>query len=858
MTKKGCLYLFSISFIATLWLLHRKATLGALWFWFGLLGGALALTGGLWLRRKKLNGCYRALLWGISGVLLANAIGSAHIYVRLLDRLPLEEENAIFRVQLQVLSLPQVHDRSVQFQARVLAARPLGVPKTLLVRWFAPGWGGPYQKPTPYEFPLVAPGQLWQMTVVLRTPHGTQNPYGFDYEQFAFAQDFRAIATVRGQPKQLSEAQLWQQYRVSSSWPSLYLLAQQMRAQLKEVIQPFLEGQRWGRVIAALTIGDRSDFSDEDWQLFNRAGLTHLISISGTHITLVAGSVGACIWFGLRYLPFARALCERQPAALWAGLVTVVVAAFYSAIAGWGVPARRSFFMLTVAVLTYVGRVRLPASLLLLLVALIVLVLDPWAMLSTGFWLSFGAVGVLLACARWSGQVGPYARQGRWARYYQRLKRFLLWQLIITVLLWPMLVWFFAEFSVASVISNIYAIPLLGTFATPLSLLFALSAWCFGAHWITEGLLQLALFVIDSTMRPTEWLVAQPWSAFSAARAPGWAFVASSLGLLIALLPRFNRWQKLGWLAVLPVLFWPARDLSSGQWRIEVLDVGQGLAVLIQTERHNYLYDVGGRSNPYHDQGRQTVLPHLQARGIEALDGVIISHADLDHIGGLRSVLSAVPVRQLYSSFPLEDWWRYENQRLGEPLNPHSSDFELAYCRSGQSWTVDGVHFQFLWPLEALANFGRASAERNAASCVLRIQGTYHSALLLGDVNQKEEREILQREEIGPTALVLVAHHGSRHGSSAALAQTVQPCFAAASTGWWNRFEHPHQETQNRWQAVGALFLSTQQWGALRFESQGSQLQWWAQRWHARRYWHHPLSVSPHAELNQSALQCAL
>lgn len=856
MTKKGGLYFFCGSFILTLWLLQRQATIGLWWTGLSVLGGCFVLSG-LFGFRLLQQGRYRGLFWFLAGSMAAIVLVSPQLYLRWADKLPLHEENGIFRVQLQVLGLPQVQARSVQFQARVLAARPLGVPKKILVRWQAPDWSGPYQQPVPHEFPVIRPGQLWQMTLVLRSPHGSLNPYGFDYEQFALAQDIRVIGTVRGRPRPLDSEQLWQDFRIAYQSPSLYLTAQQIRARLKEQMQPLLEAHRWGPVVAALTIGDRSDFSDEDWQLFNRAGLTHLISISGTHITLVAGSVGACLWWFLRYFPPARVLCEYQPAALLASLLALLVAAFYSAIAGWGVPARRSFFMLAVAVMTYIMRLRLPAPLVLLVVALVVLALDPWAILSTGFWLSFGAVAVLIACAHWSGQLGPALERTRARRAYQKFMQFVLWQVIITVLLWPMLAWFFAEFSLASVLSNLYAIPLLGTVGTPLSLLFALSSWIFGAHWLTELFLKLSLWSIEVTMRPTIWLVEQPWAALSAARAPWWVYLFCCLGLLVAVLPRFNVWQRLGWLTVLPVLFWPARDLAHGQWRIELLDVGQGLAVVIQTAQHNYLYDVGGRSSPEHDQGKRVILPHLQARGVHALDGIIISHADLDHIGGLRSIMQALPVQALYSSFPLLRWWHYESERLQVAFSPFSADYDLVYCRSGLEWEVDGVRFRFLWPMQPLSDIGRNSAERNAFSCVLEIQGAHHRALLLGDISHEQEQVIAPALDGRPYALVVVPHHGSRHGSSTLLTETVRPCFAAASAGWWNRFLHPHPETQQRWEQAGAMFLSTLQWGALSFASTDTRLHWHAERWHNRRYWHHRMSVSLAAAPRQSTLQCA-
>src|SRR5690625_1148554 len=859
MTKGLRFYCFGFGFLLALWLLHQQAEL-SLWVVYASWGALVGCVGLVVFAHsqaaKGLSPFVLFCIYTALGAALAAANANTQIYQRLAQQLPIEEDNRIFRLQLQVLTMPQVHARSMQFTARVVAARPNQVPKTILVRWFAPDWSGPYREAKPYTFPEVLPGQLWQLTAVLRTPHGAQNPAAFDYEEYTFAQGIRAVATVRDSPQLLAADSgakknikgLWHEaeWQVAGlgSGHSLLLRAQSWRTQLKEAMEPYLGNSRWGKIILALSIGDRSAFTDEDWLLFNRSGLTHLISISGTHITLVAGSVGLLFLALLRRLYWrGQAPVQWQPGALWAGGAALLVAALYSAIAGWGVPARRSFFMLAFVVLGYAARLSISAGQLLLMAAIGVLMVDPWAMLSTGFWLSFGAVAVLLACVGWSG-VPIYAAGARKVdRRWFGLRCFVLWQAIITILLWPLLVWFFAEFSVASVVTNLYAITLLGTFATPLSLLFALSAWLGGPPWLTEGLMQAALWLIEGTMRPTEWVVSGSWAALAATRPPAWVVGMSVVGLCIALMPRFWSGQKWFWLAVLPVLFWPANDLREGEWRMHVLDVGQGLGVVIQSRHHTYVYDMGRRSSPTQDEGRRSILPFLKTLGVKKVDAAIISHADLDHIGGLRSLISEQAVHSYYSSFPLQQWWAQENRRLGQELQPLQADFELYDCVQGKEWSVDGVRFRFLWPVAPLSDIGANSAERNAASCVLEIQGAYDRALLTGDITTLEEQQLYDQGLLRSQTLVVAPHHGSRCGSSEWLTQSTQPCFAVAAAGWWNRFNHPHPDTIARWEQAGALFLSTLQWGALRFESRCNDWQWYAQRWHGRRYWHHPGSI---------------
>lgn len=874
MTKGAFFYAFGLGVLLGTIVLHQLAqvellTIGA--------GAALFFSALVAQRYVFLHQTPKVFRWAVMflcGFGLAWALGGAQVYSRLQQQLPTLEENRIFRLQVLVQDLPDVRERSMQFNARVIAARPNHVPNTVQIRWFAPEWAGPYQMPKPYDFPQVRPGEIWQITAVLRTPYGAQNPHGYDSEQYTFAQGVRALATVRGTPIKLSDSvnlnnstlrQLWlDEGSLVAGFPSGFswlLWAQKIRAQLKESMRPLLKDHYWGKVVLALTIGDRSEFTDKDWELFNRAGLTHLISISGTHITLVAGSMGALALGFLRRIPISRnLLLSRQPAAVWAGIVTLVVAALYSAVAGWGVPARRSFFMLSIIVIGYLSRISLSISQLLLCAAVIIVLFDPWAILSTGFWLSFGAVATLLACDLWSGEPLQRFKQPLWQNRFRLLIKFVVWQAIITVLLWPLLVWFFAEFSLASVISNLYAITLLGTIATPISLLFALSVMVFDQGWLSHGLMQLSLWLIEWTMRPTQWLVEGSWAALHATRPPTWVVIVSLVGLGVAMVPRFWSGQRWFWLAVLPVLFWPQSRLKTGEWALDVLDVGQGLATVIRTREHTFIYDTGRRSSPLHDEAKRVLLPHLKALGVKSLDAVIISHADLDHIGGLRSLLENIPVRKLYGSFPFVQWWRIENQRLGTEIDFVAEQPELQFCRQGIEWEVDGVFFRFLWPQQPLRRIGRNSAERNSFSCVLEIRGAHDRMLLLGDINAKEELNLYKQGLLRSQSVVLAAHHGSRHASSPELIAATKPCFAVASVGWWNRFEHPHMDAVHRWHKSGSLLLNTKEWGAISFTSQAQGLTWHAQRWQQRRYWHHPQSVSmdksTRLALSETALRC--
>ncbi|MGP1615780.1 MAG: ComEC/Rec2 family competence protein, partial [Pollutimonas bauzanensis] len=338
-------------------------------------------------------------LWaGIAGLLVAVA-RAEH---RLADSLDSANENRVSRVVLRVAALPRLDPDSRQFEAEVISSMPAGVPSRIQVTWAAPDWAGPYGRAgrAPADggyagFAELAPGQVWRMSLTLKKPHGNRNPHAFDYESHLFAQGIRATGSVRGAPLLLRD----------EPWASLPVMAQRARHRVRAAMQPYLAGKRYGAVLLALAIGDQASVEASDWQVFNRTGITHLVSISGSHITMIAALGGSlAFWLWRRGRLRGRALAERLPAQVAAALAALLVAWLYCLLAGWGVPARRTFLMLAVVAAAYLLRLPMDASRLLPLAAFAVVLLDPWALLASGFWLSFGAVCVLMASAGWWGR----------------------------------------------------------------------------------------------------------------------------------------------------------------------------------------------------------------------------------------------------------------------------------------------------------------------------------------------------------------------------------------------------------------------------------------------------------------------
>ncbi len=657
--------------------------------------------------------------------------------VRLDQQLADGNVDKVSRVTLRVDSLPRLQPDRLAFEAVVLDAHPSGTPERIQVRWPVSGWHGPYapvRAPDP-PFPEVRPGQVWRMALVLRPVQAAQNLHAFDYEAHAFAAGIRGLGTVRGTPEWLRD----------EDWASLSVVAGRARHAVREALVPHLRDLRYGPVLRALAIGDQDGVDDADWTVFNRTGITHLVSISGSHITMLAGAgalAASALWRRLRWR--GRILAERWPARRAAALAALLVAWLYCLLAGWGVPARRTFMMLAAVAGAQALQLRLSGARVLALAAAAVVLADPWAVLAGGFWLSFLAVAVLLAIGAQAAEPAlPVAaaeragappqspgctahapgvpdaprfgrRRDRWLRGLKLAARL---QWAITWALAPVLAWTFHEVSLVSPLANAYAIPAIELLVTPLSLLLAAVALVPGLESVAAGLAWLAHGILSLMMRPTEWLAALP--AWPVSAGPAWVYLLALAGAAAAIWPggSMRRGRAWAWLALLPMMLWPPDRPGDGEWDLHALDVGQGSALLIRTARHTLLFDAGGRQARDADAGARTIVPALKALGVGRLDGLVVSHADLDHAGGVRSVLAAVPVAQAFASFDLEAWLRAETRKLGAEATPLPQ--AAAPCRFGDRWRLDGVEFEFLWPLDVRAR--RKGAAANAGSCVLRV-----------------------------------------------------------------------------------------------------------------------------------------
>jgi competence protein ComEC len=410
-----------------------------------------------------------------------------------------------------------------------------------------------------------------------------------------------------------------------------------------------------------------------------------------------------------------------------------------------------------------------------------------------------GAVALLL-------YVGN-ARLGERRGWRTQLKQWGGTQWAVTLGSLPLLLLFFQQFSLVSPLANAVAIPFVSFVITPLALLFTVLPW--------PPILSLDHWLLAQLMRVLEALA--EWPLWQQAAPPLWTIFMALLGVVWLLLPRGFSARWLGLCLLLPALCWPPPRPAEGEAWVEVLDVGQGLAVVVQTAAHALLYDSGPSYSADSDAGLRVVVPYLRAIGVRQLDTLVISHRDKDHSGGLASVQAALPVGRLLTSY---------GGFGGEP------------CVAGQHWAWEGVHFTLLHP-EA-DDYAQPKKKSNNLSCVLRVASAAGSVLLAGDIEAADERALLARApEALRSSVLVVPHHGSTTSSTPGFVAAVGARAAVFSAGYRNPFRHPRPEILARY--AGSRLWRTDREGAvgIRLGAQAeAAIDTTAWRHERRRYWH--------------------
>ena len=590
---------------------------------------------------------------------------------------------------------------------------------------------------------------------------------------------------------------------------------ERLRQSVRDAIDSRVRDSRAAGVLAALAVGDQAAIERSDWDLFRATGIAHLVSISGLHVTMFAWLAAALIGRGWRLSQRAMLWLPAPTAGRWGGLAA---AAAYALLAGWGVPAQRTVWMLATAALLSHWGLRWPWPLVLLAVAGVVTLIDPWALLQPGFWLSFVAVGLLLVAEPGADQRRP-APSGRRAALWRSMRHGLRTQVIATLGLAPLTLVFFQQLSLVGFAANLVAIPLVTLLVTPLALAGVLlpPLWMLAA-WLVQGLTQ-ALAVLASL----------PGAVWTAAAAPWWMQAAALAGAALLVMPLPWRLRILALPLMLPLFAPPVERPAAGAMQITVADVGQGSAILVRTANHALLHDAGGQYSRDSDAGTRVLVPLLRALGVQRLDLLMLSHRDNDHVGGAPAVLAALKVDAVSSSIEAT------HPLLASP-RPHRR------CEAGQSWRWDGVDFAVLHPTPA--DYARADAKPNTLSCVLSVTDAQGRRILLtGDLEAEQEQRLVRNlPDALRSEVLLVPHHGSKTSSTHALLDAVAPRIAVVQAGYRNRFGHPAAEVAARYAERGILLVGTPACGAWSAASDGTMH---CERVRARRYWHHGLDVAP-------------
>ncbi|MDO4796331.1 MAG: DNA internalization-related competence protein ComEC/Rec2, partial [Brachymonas sp.] len=613
---------------------------------------------------------------------------------------------------------------------------------------------------------------------------------------------------------------------IQTAAPALQSRASAERATAREAEHA---AERAAGIVAALLMGDQRAIVQSDWLIFRRTGVSHLLSISGLHITLfawlAAGLIGALWRQSARWGWAAPCLWLPAPtAALWGG---VALAAAYAWFSGWGVPAQRTCLMLLCVAALRARGFTWPWWQVLAAAAAAVLLLAPWALLQPGFWLSFVAVGVLFATAA-PQATARHTPQHLAQKARRALTDFLRAQGAIMLALTPLTLLLFGQVSLIGFIANAVAVPLITFVVTPLALL--------GTLW--PPLWQGASILLQGLMALLQYLAAIPWASYQVAIAPAWAGAAGMAAGWLLMLRLPWAWRCTAALGLLPVLLWQAPRPAHGHFDLLAADVGQGSAILVRTRRHSLLFDTGPQYSARSDAGERVLVPLLDALN-EHPDWLLLSHQDGDHIGGTPSLLAARPQMQVLGSISAD----HPLQQL-RPVMP---------CTAGQAWQWDGVTFTVLHPSDE--ELARPAPSNNAMSCVLHIGNGQRSALLAGDIGTAQERAIIARQAAEPASLradvLLVGHHGSKTSSSDAWLDAVQPHWAVIQQGYLNPYRHPHPTVMQRLQARGIATYLSESCGAAQWDSASGHLQ--CERARNRRYWQHPVAASD-ASLSEPVL----
>ncbi|MCD6026313.1 MAG: comEC [Solimicrobium sp.] len=778
------------------------------------------------IRRTFFQDVLSCILGGLLGWIWASVIainGLSHHLVAELE----EQDIAVIGV---ITSLPSRVEYGQRFEFSIEHVLTEKVdrrqfPRKVMLSLYAPRIIKQESKPTAL-LTTLQPGERWRFTVRLRRPHGLANPYGFDYEVWMLEQGVNATGSVKSHESNQRLSHFVFSFNNCIEWA---------RGKLRERILNALPDQPYAPVIVALVIGEQNAITQNDWKVFSRTGVSHLIAISGLHVTLVSGIFASLMFYLWRKSFFTRyqlpLILPAQKVAVLSGFFMALV---YVALAGFGVPAQRTLIMAGVATLACLfNRISSVTNVLCLALGIVILV-DPWAVLAPGFWLSFGAVGLLfyVSLGRSESKSVDYQNLASpkitslKVKLYKHFQQASVAQYAITLGLVPLTMLLFNQVSLISPIANAIAIPVVSFLVTPCALMGSLLPAPLGT-----GILIVTNYVLHLLIIFLAWLSEFSWAIWQAPRPKIWMLCCALLGTAWCLAPKGWPLRWAGLLAWLPLCLNSSVYSKPNEFKVTAFDVGQGTAVLIETERHRMLYDTGPVFSSQSDAGSSVIYPYLKMRGIQRLDGLMISHSDIDHAGGALTLMQQLPIKWISSSLKLDS----NLVQIAEQLSTHTT------CLAGQAWEWDGIQFEVLHPYSSM--YTDAKSKPNSMSCTLKITNGRQSILLAGDIEAKQEYELIKSnlKKLASTVL-LVPHHGSGTSSTDEFLRSVNPKIAIFQLGYHNRYHHPKPIVWQRYSDFNITRFRTDQAGAITVNF-GDEISVEEHRVAHGRYWYTKMDV---------------
>ncbi|MBU2878289.1 MULTISPECIES: DNA internalization-related competence protein ComEC/Rec2 [Aliiglaciecola] len=608
-------------------------------------------------------------------------------------------------------------------------------------------------------------GQVVALKIKLKPIHGLANEGSFVYQKWLLSQNIVATGYVLNKEAHLIND------------------TSTLRQQLIDKFERLnLQHSGW---IAAITFGDRSGLEADDWQMIQATGVAHLVAISGLHLGVVAWLCYLLFNLVLRLLCFYSSLSQRINYHHISLLTTLICTFFYAYLAGFSLPTLRAWIMLSVwAVLLITARF-ITFKWFILGNIFIFILIAPMSLLSASFWLSFGAIAFIgLVTWLWPAIPQDTSAQTLSSKIKQKCKVVLRLQLMLCFLMMPIVAVYFSMISVSSPIVNLLAVPLVTLCIVPMCLIGCLLLLC--CEYLAAFVFSWIDWMLDNSLDGLAFFAQMSWSRIELPGIPILVWACVFLVLLAVCMPIKSRFKVLSFIGIIPLIsyFLPA---NTDTWKVHILDVGQGLSVLIEQDQKALLYDTGAAYPSGFNMAQAVVLPVLKSQNITSLDWVIVSHFDNDHAGSLAQLFAGVKVTGFIS-----------NQDV---------------CDSNLFVKWHDLTITGLWPLAGSKGIG------NDHSCVVLVSDGHQSILLPGDISKQVEHKLMNKyQSLLNVDILVAAHHGSDTSSVMPFIRATAPQYAIFSQGYLNRWDFPKQQVVNRYVEQDIHLISTAESGQISFE----------------------------------------